>query len=101
MVKGKIYNADRVKLWIEDFAEVEWNATHSKTDHAQFVAHQQQLMLPVKEESLNITQLLDQPDRVFIISSSQVWVAFWTTLSLAIILATIILGNCLLYGACL
>lgn len=94
LVEGEIYAADRVHAWLEGFAEVEWNATHNVTDYPQFMTRQRMLMLPVKEEELNLTQLLDQPDRVFIITSSQIWAAFWTILSLAIVLATIILGKC-------
>jgi hypothetical protein len=73
-VNGQIYSADQVKLWLEDFASKE---------------QKKPSLLNLAINPVETTTSV--PEKIYSISSSQIWAAFWMILSLAIIMATIIL----------
>ncbi|KAI6191321.1 Carboxylic ester hydrolase [Aphelenchoides bicaudatus] len=93
LVKGEIYARNRTKLWLEDFAKIEWNATHNRNSYGPSPTHQRMLALPAKEQvsSPNSSQLSDSSKKFYFTTSSQIWAVFWAILSLAIVLATVIL----------
>lgn len=79
LVENEFYSPERVNLWIEELAEIEQNSTHHNLTNSDL--SYSLLQLPISNST----------EGKFTATSNQIWVAFWGILSLAIILATIIL----------